>query len=870
MKTHLHALRPSGTVPERPGPSHPPETARSARTASAGWPLGLLSLREAHLRAGHVPGPESHPELTSLAVIDAEEVGSYVVAAAKYFTDPLHGVAEKAGEFATDGPHGDGGGSAGGSGSTEGAQGHGAAAEAAEHPGRMHAFAEDGTPGGVGDLAATLALGGAMLPLSAVAIHAGYRELREVAEQRKELRAQKEGLLQQREVLAPFLERGRMPSAGHARSHAIGQAIDDLAYQQHLNRHDGRVAAATLTSAGLVFAKTAVETSAHTGLAIGAGSANAAGLVAHSAAVAGAASAVGIAGGYVLGPAASVMASVVGGVFLHQSHVEKRRFRADFSRVSDFLAGVDARRLGGDAQRYHDFLKTKFDQRKRFVNGFHNWNKGFVIGGVTYTASTAAKVGLGIAAIAGASVAGPVGLALLIGAGLLGALTMGVGSHQFFLTHGKVKRYRNYERSDAPGIDRAFLAMADLLRAAAPLRFHSARSELSADFHSARAQSLSRREDDFHSARSHLAPMPMPMPGEAALFAEMDGDFHSARSSLGTTASRSGWSAIGSEPEIQPVIEGLEVPEVPTVPEVPEAAAAPADEAEPVGFLLRSALYAATDGQERALGGFLRQAAEQMNRHYRDRGRSTDEVPPPASSRRHSRGREAKALWRGGVAYGKSLLTGHKPSEARQQARQAYTDRTDRLNRTALTQWLDTPGSGPAQLDYMRSVVELQKAYLEAKLAARQPLQALEDALARVDEAPAPAAPARPAGRRRKAAKKARPPMTPAHLAAELRKARADDEARLARLRALHASLGSSAASGPGASLHLQSLRQDFLLCETGTAHPAQDTAREFARHCLEHVREHATAVRGTLLATEMQAARVREKAAESQPAPAR
>ena len=862
MKIHLHALRPSGTVPERPGPSHPPEAARPARPASAGWPLGLASLREAHLRAGHVPEPESHSELTSLAIIDAQEVGSYCVAAAKYFTDPLHGVAEKAGEFATEGLHGDGAGSAGGGGPTEGAQGHGAAAEAAEHHGRMHAFAEEGTPGGVGDLAATLALGGTMLPLSAVAIHAGCRELREVAEQRRELRTQKEGLLQQREVLAPFLERGRMPSAGHARSHAIGQAIDDLAYQQHLNRHDGRVAAATLTSAGLVFAKTAVETSVHTGLAIGAGSANAAGLVAHSAAAAGAASAVGIAGGYVLGPAASVMASVVGGVFLHQSHVEKKRFRADFSRVSDFLAGVDARRLGRDAQRYHDFLKTKFDQRKRFVNGFNNWNKGFVIGGVTYTASTAAKVGLGIAAIAGASVAGPVGLELLIGAGLLGALTMGVGSHQFFLTHGKVRRYRNYERSDAPGIDRAFLAMADLLRAAAPQRFHSARSELSADFHSARSQSLSRPEDDFHSARSHFALDPMP--GGAALFAEMDEDFHSARSTLGPAASGGAWPAIGRVSEIQPVAE------VPAVAEAAEAATAPAGEAEPVGFLLRSALYAATDGQERALGGFLRQAAEQMNRHYRDKGRSTDEAPPPASSRRHSRGREAKALWRGGVAYGKSLLTGHKPSEARQQARQAYTDRTDRLNRTAFTQWLDTPGSGQAQLDYMRSVVELQKAYLEAKLAARQPLQALEDALARADETPAPATPERPAGRRRrKAAKKAGPPMTPAHLAAELRKARADDEARLARLTALHASLGGNAASGPGASLRLQSLRQDFLLCETGTAHPAQDTAREFARHCLEHAREHATAVRGTLLATEMQAARVRERAAASQAHPA-
>ncbi|AVS76233.1 hypothetical protein C8240_02025 [Paracidovorax cattleyae] len=831
--------------------------------------MGLESVREARSRAGHAAEPQNHPELTSLAIIDAEEVGSYFVAAAKYFTDPLHGVAEKANEFATEGLHGHGGEGAEGSGPAEGAQGHpsaheppaagehgsgaegahghGAAAEAAEHHGRMHAFAEEGTPGGVSDLAATLGLAGAMLPLSAVAIHAGYRELREVAEQRRELREQKEHLVQQREVLAPLLARGRAPVAGHVQSHAIGQAIDDLAYQQHLNRHDGRVAAATLTSASLVFAKTAVETSVHTGLAIGAGSANAAGLVAHSAAAAGAASAASIAGGYVLGPAASVMASVVGGVFLHQSHVEKKRFRADFSRVSAFLAGVDTRRLGVDAQRYHDFLTAKFDQRKRFVNGFNNWNKGFVLGGVTYTASTAAKVGLGIAAIAGASVAGPVGLATLIGAGLLGAVTMGVGSHQFFLTHGKVKRYRNYERTDAPGIDRAFLAMADLLRAAAPPRFHSARSELSADF---------------HSARSYLELELEPAPDEAALSAEPDGAFHSARSALGPAPSAIR-PEIGPEPEIQPGIEGGPAAPADTV-------SASAEDAEPLGFLLRSALYAATDGQERALGGFLQQAAEQMNRHYRDKGRSTDDTPPAASSRRHSTGREAKALWRGGVAYSKSLLTGHRPREARQQARQAYTARTDRLNRTALTQWLETPGSGQAQVGYMRSVVELQKDYLEAKLAARQPLQALEDALAHSDAAQVAAVTEPPAARRRRAARNARPPMTPAHLAAELRKARADDEARLARLTALHASLSGQAASAPGSSLLLQSLRQDFLLCETGTAHPAHDTAREFARYCLGHARTHATTVRGTLLATEMQAARVREKAAESQAAPAR
>ncbi|ADX44418.1 hypothetical protein Acav_0495 [Paracidovorax avenae ATCC 19860] len=775
---------------------------RPAKTTSAGWPLGLASLRQARSLPGHVPAPEGHPELASFAIVDAEEAGSNLVAAAKYFTDPLHGMSEKASELAMEGGKPEGGSEGPGDSASQGgveghlpahgpdqpAAEHGAGTESAghhgevhgagEHHGPMHAFAEEGTPGGVSDLASTLGLGGAMLPLSAMAIHAGYRELREVSEQRKELRDHKEALQQRREVLDSVLDEDPAHPAGRAQSQAIDQAIDDVAYQQHLNRHDGRVAASTLASASLIFAKTAVETSVHAGLAIGAGSASASGLVAHSAAAAGAASAATIAGGYVLGPAASVMASVVGAVFLHQSRAEKKRFRADFSRVSEFLAGVDAQRLGPDAQRYHDFLKTKFDQRKRFVNGFNNWNKGFVAGGVTYTASTAAKVGVGIAAVAGASAAGPVGLALLIGAGLLGAVTMGVGSHQFFLTHGKLKRYRDYERGDAVGIDRAFLSMVDLLQAS-------------------------------------------PVAGERAaaavqgpeLQADGESEFHSARSSFASEASET---------------------------------ASVAEPAEPAGFLLRSALYAATDGRERALGGFLQDAATDLRKHYRDKGRSTDEATPATPSRKHSTAREARALVRGGMAYGKSLLTGHKPREARQQARQAYAARTDRLTPTALAQWLDTPASRQAQVDFMRSVADLQVSYLQSKLAAREPLKALEDLLAGADGA----------------AREGSPPMTQADLAAELRKARADDEAQYLQWKSLQASLGGNAASAPGASLVMQSLRQQFLLCETGTAHAHEDTALQFARYCLKDARAKATTVRGTLLATEMQAARVREKAA--------
>lgn len=109
-------------------------------------------------------------------------------------------------------------------------------------------------------------------------------------------------------------------------------------------------------------------------------------------------------------------------------------------------------------------MSTKLTQRSGFAGSFNNWNKGFVVGGVTYTASTLTKTGVSAAVVLGAAtVTGPVGTGLVVGAGLLGAVTMGVGGHQFLLAHGKQKRYRNYETAEMPSVDRALLAMADLL-----------------------------------------------------------------------------------------------------------------------------------------------------------------------------------------------------------------------------------------------------------------------------------------------------------------------------------------------------------------------------------------------------------------------
>ncbi|GKS97037.1 type III secretion system effector protein XopK [Acidovorax sp. SUPP2825] len=837
-------------------------------------------MREAREHAGHKPNPERHAELTPLAIVDAEEAGSNLLAAVKYMTDPLHGASEKAVELGTEGVNGEQGGETSAEGaeagtSASGAEGHhaqdpsqaapqqgadagsrhGASAgteDVASHADALHKLAEEGTPSGVSDLATTLGLGAAMLPLSALAIHTGYRELREVAEQRTLLEQQKDALQHQRDSLPAAAQSGPAQAAVQAQTLALDQTIDDVAHQQLINRHDGRVAGASVTSASLIFAKTAVETSVQAGLSIASGHANAANLVAHSASAAGAASAATVAGTFVLGPAASVMATVLGGVFLHQSHVEKKRFRADFKRVSAFLDGVGAEGLGHETKQYHDFLKTKFDQRNRFVNGFNNWNKGFVVGGVTYTASTAAKVGVGIAAVAGASaVAGPVGLGLLISAGLLGAVTMGVGSHQFVLTHGKVKRYRNYDREDAAGIDRAFLAMADLLPAAAhggPAALAQTPPVQEGATPSSQADSDAESPSETSSYASALS-RTLSEPDDTAPSLPADSDIDS-RSDISSYA-----SALPGTPseldETEASIhaeEGIEsASEISAHAPPPTAQHAGPVPAEPQGFVLRSALYQATDGHERALGGFLRQAAESLQKRYKDRGRSTDQAPPAAPAHKRSVQREARAVLRGGLAYGKSLLTGHKPREARDQARQAHASKTGRLTETVLAQWLDSPQSRPMQVDYMRTAIDLQKRYLETKLAARESLRDLEDLLAGPDASLVPPA-------------SAESPETPASLSAKLRRARAADQAQLQMLQSLHGDLQMNLIDGPSAPLLLQSVRQHFLVAQTGTAHSPEHTARPFAHYCMKQAQTQATAVRGTLLATEMQAARVRER----------
>ncbi len=205
----------------------------------------------------------------------------------------------------------------------------------------LHALAEEGAPAGAFDLAMSLSISGAMLPLSSLAIYAAYKETREVAEQRTHLRQQERRLRSEQARLQSGLDTTAPAGAADAYGHALSEAIDTNAYLQRRNVRDGVIAATSMASAGVIFTKAASELGIQGGLAIASKSANAAGLVGHSAAAAGAASAACIAGSFVLAPLASVAATALGGAFLHQSRRERTHVAVDVGRVQRFLQDLE-------------------------------------------------------------------------------------------------------------------------------------------------------------------------------------------------------------------------------------------------------------------------------------------------------------------------------------------------------------------------------------------------------------------------------------------------------------------------------------------------------------------------------------------------
>jgi hypothetical protein len=176
----------------------------------------------------------------------------------------------------------------------------------------MHTLAEHGAPDGTFELALNLSISGAMLPLSGLAIYAAYKETHEVSEQRSALRQRSQELQAQRALLQPALESGPLAGAAGTEIHALNDAIATVAYHQQRNNRDGHIALTSMASASVISAKATEGLALQGGLAIGAKSTMTTGLIGHSAAAAGVASAASISSSFVLAPVASVAALLLG------------------------------------------------------------------------------------------------------------------------------------------------------------------------------------------------------------------------------------------------------------------------------------------------------------------------------------------------------------------------------------------------------------------------------------------------------------------------------------------------------------------------------------------------------------------------------
>ncbi|WP_282434616.1 type III secretion system effector XopK [Xanthomonas campestris] len=818
--------------------------------APNGWPMGLGSLRQRLHRknSSSVHASGRHTGGDVMAEIQEAEAVYDAFVVAKYLADPLHGTADNTAELIAELPnsgepehspeadqpahsheHTPGDHTAlpadhqtqPGNGAEHPMDAHPIEPEA--HESIMHTLAEEGAPGGVADLAMSLGISGAMLPLSGLAIYAAYKETREVTEQRGALRQRKRQLESERALLRPAFGSGPLGAVAGAQIHALSEAIDTVAYQQQRNARDGAIAMTSMASAGVIFTKATTELGIQGGLALGAKNANAAGLIGHSTAAAGAASAAGIAGTFVLAPLASVAATALGGTFLHQSRKEKKRVVADVARVEDFLQHLEPGELSPGAQRYQHFLSIKLAQRSGFAGSFNNWNKGFVVGGVTYTASTLTKAGVSTAVLLGAAtVAGPVGTGLVVGAGLLGAVTMGVGGHQFLLAHGKQKRYRKYETADLPGVDRASLAVADLLPAT-----------------EAGLAAVAGGEDPYG------APPVSDRTREEASDTVVTTDAGDPQVSDHVMPDSAGHAVTA-----QSVAKSRISPAADDASSVMDATAAVSQH----GFELRSALYACIDGQEKAREELLQACASDMNKRYRAVPRSTDQSPATGQAAHPSSlAKRAKAAFFAGATYGRAVLTG-KPRVAGEKAARSYAKHTDTLTETALGQWLQTPGSVKPQIAYMQSCLELQKKYLEAKLRLRVELPAVDAAGGAIHHTQTIATTARQAQER---------------LSTQLHEAREREEFQLRSVSLMLEELDMANKELASADIReirraenrMQGLQQRLIGALTANAITPQPGSAGFAHFCMKQARRHTTDVRGTLLATEMQAARIREEA---------
>lgn len=326
---------------------------------------------------------------------------------------------------------------------------------------------DSGTPHGWGDFGFAVGVAGALLPLSIMAIKAGFEEMHGAAHTRKELKtelAQIEREIQGIDAIIASSQWDTNAAGGGSlppdavRLLSVMRSIKEqreqsLGFLREQNKADGGVGFFSASAGVSILAKASTDIAAKSAV-IATGS--------HPTALT-ATGAAGMAGTFVLGPVAAAGALGLGGYMVHKSRQKRDAFRleknATEQRISELLGSDDQ---ASAVSEYHRFLSQKLKQHDDFFGSYASWNKGFLAASTVYAGGTFGKVAaVGAAAAGGAAVASAPVIATLLGMGIGGGVAMGASSHQFINGHGRQHRYQGYYKNDDPELNREFLASVD-------------------------------------------------------------------------------------------------------------------------------------------------------------------------------------------------------------------------------------------------------------------------------------------------------------------------------------------------------------------------------------------------------------------------
>ena len=204
------------------------------------------------------------------------------------------------------------------------------------------------------------------------------------------------------------------------------QACDDIVAEQSRNRSTAGIGFSACAAGATMLFRTFADLALQTGLVIAAKGFNIASVLAASPVAAAISAVMGAVGTVVLGPLAGVLATALGGFFVHQSRLGCQRLGKDRRLVRAFLQRQDG--LTPSLERYREYILRKVGKRHGFLRRFRNWNAAFLTGGVLFGGTAATKAGIGVAALIGLGagvLAGPAAVLVLLVIGTVGALMLG-------------------------------------------------------------------------------------------------------------------------------------------------------------------------------------------------------------------------------------------------------------------------------------------------------------------------------------------------------------------------------------------------------------------------------------------------------------